>query len=98
MNYSLNRRLKERLLEVLSISIVAILFIYTNEKMGNNLSIGIFTIILGVAGFLVYLKEWITKRFIRGTIFTVFLLIIMAFFLGDIWFYRYYSTPINSYM
>ncbi|WMX55486.1 LTA synthase family protein [Peribacillus sp. R9-11] len=93
-----NRRLKERLLEVLSISIVAILFIYTNEKMDNNLSIGIFTIILGVAGFLVYLKEWITKRFIKGTIFTVFLLTIMAFFLGDIWFYRYYSTPITSYM
>jgi phosphoglycerol transferase MdoB-like AlkP superfamily enzyme len=66
--------------------------------MGNDLSIGIITIIIGVAGFIVYLKEWITSRIVKGIIFSVFLLSIMLFFLGDIWFYRYYSTPITSYM
>ncbi|MGE7761834.1 LTA synthase family protein [Peribacillus sp. NPDC097895] len=98
MKYNLNQRLRERLFEILSISIVAILFIYTNDRMGNDLSIGIFTIIIGVAGFIVYLKEWIPNRIVKGILFSVCILSIMAFFLGDIWFYRYYSTPISSYM
>jgi phosphoglycerol transferase MdoB-like AlkP superfamily enzyme len=66
--------------------------------MGNDLSIGIITIIIGAAGFIVYLKEWISNGIVKGIIFSVFLLSIMLFFLGDIWFYRYYSTPITSYM
>ncbi|RRN74912.1 LTA synthase family protein [Peribacillus simplex] len=98
MKNNLNQRLKERLFEVISISIVAILFIYTNDRMGNDLSIGIFTIIIGVAGFIVYLKECVPNGVLKGIIFSAFLLSIMAFFLGDIWFYRYYSTPITSYM
>ncbi|MDM5451390.1 LTA synthase family protein [Peribacillus simplex] len=98
MKNNLNQRLKERLFEIMSISIVAILFIYTNDRMGNDLSIGIFTIIIGVAGFIVYLKECVPNGVLKGIIFSVFLLSIMAFFLGDIWFYRYYSTPITSYM
>ncbi|MFE4129381.1 LTA synthase family protein [Peribacillus sp. YIM B13482] len=98
MKNNLNQRLKERLFEIMSILIVAILFIYTNDRMGNDLSIGIFTIIIGVAGFIVYLKECVPNGVLKGIIFSVFLLSIMAFFLGDIWFYRYYSTPITSYM
>ncbi|CAH0238843.1 Lipoteichoic acid synthase 2 [Peribacillus sp. Bi96] len=98
MKYNLNRRLRERLFEILSVSIVSILFIYTNDRMGNDLSIGIFTIIIGVAGFIVYLKEWIPNRIVKGILFSVCILSIMAFFLGDIWFYRYYSTPITSYL
>ncbi|MCY9005298.1 LTA synthase family protein [Peribacillus frigoritolerans] len=98
MKNNRNQRLKERLFELLSFSIVAILFIYTNDRMGNDLSIGIITIIIGAAGFVVYLKEWISNGIVKGIIFSVFLLSIMVFFLGDIWFYRYYSTPITSYM
>jgi len=98
MKNNRNQRLKERLFELLSFSIVAILFIYTNDRMGNDLSIGIITIIIGAAGFVVYLKEWILNGIVKGIIFSVFLLSIMVFFLGDIWFYRYYSTPITSYM
>ncbi|PJN89162.1 LTA synthase family protein [Bacillus sp. mrc49] len=98
MKYNVNQRLKERLLEVLSVSIVTMLFIYTNAKMGNHLSIGIITIIVGIAGFIVYLKEWVSNRIVKGAFFSLFLLSIMAFFLADIWFYRYYATPMNSYL
>ncbi len=66
MKNNLNQRLKERLFEILSFSIVAILFIYTNDRMGNDLSIGIITIIIGVAGFIVYLKEMNTESDRKG--------------------------------
>ncbi|MDQ7861597.1 hypothetical protein RCO48_13130 [Peribacillus frigoritolerans] len=72
MKNNRNQRLKERLLELLSFSIVAILFIYTNDRMGNDLSIGIITIIIGVAGFIVYLKEWISNGIVKGIIFFSF--------------------------
>ncbi|WP_285767877.1 LTA synthase family protein [Peribacillus sp. SI8-4] len=98
MKFNLNQRLKERLLEVLSVSIVTMLFIYTNAKMGNHLTIGITTIIVGVAGFIVYLKEWVPNRIVKGVVFSLFLLSIMLFSLADIWFYRYYATPMNSYL
>lgn len=51
MKNNRNQRLKERLFELLSFSIVTILFIYTNDRMGNDLSIGIITIIIGVSWF-----------------------------------------------
>ncbi|MGE7875987.1 LTA synthase family protein [Peribacillus muralis] len=98
MKYDLNERLKERLFEVLSVTIVTMLFIHTNANMGNHLSTGILTIIIGISGFIVYLKEWIVNRIVKGVVFSLFLLSIMAFFVADIWFYRYYTTPMNSYL
>ncbi|MCK1994481.1 LTA synthase family protein [Peribacillus muralis] len=98
MKLNLNERLKERLFEVLSVLIVTMLFIYTNAQMGNPLSVGIVTIIVGIAGFIVYLKEWVPNRIVKGVVFSLILVSIMAFFLADIWFYRYYATPMNSYL
>ncbi|MBR8644338.1 hypothetical protein KEH51_05905 [[Brevibacterium] frigoritolerans] len=69
MKNNRNQCLKERLFELLSFSIVAILFIYTNDRMGNDLSIGIITIIIGAAGFVVYLKEWISNGIVKASFF-----------------------------